>query len=44
MDMPRTVEAIRAMSAKWPRAAAKWVEDKANRPAVIASLKHEIAA
>jgi len=43
MDMPRTVEAIRAMSAKWPAAAAKFVEDKANGPAVIASLKHEIA-
>jgi predicted phage terminase large subunit-like protein len=42
MDMPRTVEAIRAMSQKWPRAAAKLVEDRANGPAVIASLKHEI--
>jgi predicted phage terminase large subunit-like protein len=43
MDMPRTVEALREMSDKWPRAAAKWVEDRANGPAVIASLKHEIA-
>ena len=42
MDMPRTLNAIRAMSAKWPQATAKLVEDKANGPAVIASLRHEI--
>ena len=39
MDMPRTMEAIRAMSEKWPQAAAKLVEDRANGPAVIASLQ-----
>jgi phage terminase large subunit-like protein len=43
MDMPRTVEAIRAMTVKWGQAAAKLVEDRANGPAVIASLQHEIA-
>lgn len=43
MDMPKTLEAIQAMSAKWPRAAAKLVEDRANGPAVIASLKHELS-
>jgi predicted phage terminase large subunit-like protein len=43
MDMPRTVEAIRGMSEQWSRAAAKLVEDRANGPAVIATLKHEIA-
>jgi predicted phage terminase large subunit-like protein len=43
MDMPRSLEAIRMMSQRWPRAAAKLVEDKANGPAVIASLKHEIS-
>jgi predicted phage terminase large subunit-like protein len=42
MDMPKTVEAIRAMSEKWPEAARKLVEDKANGPAVIAALQHEI--
>jgi predicted phage terminase large subunit-like protein len=42
MDLPRTLDAIRAMSAKWPNAAAKLVEDRANGPAVIASLKHEL--
>ena len=43
MDMPRTLEAIRTMSEQWPRAAAKLVEDRANGPAVIASLQHEIS-
>jgi len=43
MDMPRTMEAIRGMSAQWPRTAAKLVEDRANGPAVIATLQHEIA-
>jgi predicted phage terminase large subunit-like protein len=42
MDMPRTGQAIRAMSAKYPNSGAKLVEDKANGPAVIQSLKHEI--
>ena len=40
--MPCTLDAIRGMSAKWPQATAKLVEDKANGPAVIASLRHEI--
>jgi predicted phage terminase large subunit-like protein len=43
MDMPQTKQAIRAMSEKWPLAGAKLVEDKANGPAVIQELQHEIA-
>jgi predicted phage terminase large subunit-like protein len=43
LDMPRTVEAIRALSLQWPDARVKLVEDKANGPAVIATLKHEIS-
>jgi predicted phage terminase large subunit-like protein len=43
MDMPRTAQAIRMMSAKYPNTGAKLVEDKANGPAVVQSLKHEIA-
>ena len=43
LDMPRTVQAIRAMSAKYPKSGAKLVEDKANGPAVIQSLQHEIS-
>jgi len=41
-DMPGTAQAIRAMSENYPEATAKLVEDKANGPAVIQSLKHEI--
>ena len=40
--MPCTAQAIRALSARYPDAGAKLVEDKANGPAVIQSLKHEI--
>ena len=43
MDMPATKEAVRAMSERWPKAAAKLVEDKANGPAVIQELKHEVS-
>lgn len=43
MDFPATVQAIRTMSRKWPRAKAKLIEDKANGPAVIATLKREIS-
>lgn len=43
MDFPSTVQAIRSMSAKWPRARAKLIEDKANGSAVIATLKREIS-
>lgn len=42
MDFPSTLQAFRSLSAKWPRARAKLVEDKANGPAVIATLKREI--
>lgn len=43
MDCPATIQAVKQLSAKWPQATAKLVEDKANGPAVIAMLKHEIA-
>jgi predicted phage terminase large subunit-like protein len=43
LDFPATLQAVRAFSAKWPWAVAKLVEDKANGPAVIAMLQHEIA-
>src|SRR5260370_40197578 len=42
MDCPRTMEAIRALSAKWPLAHRKLMEDKANGSAVIQMLRHEI--
>ena len=43
MDMPRTVQALRAMTEKHPDSVAKLVEDKANGPAVIQMLQHEIS-
>ncbi len=43
MDFPATLKAIESLSAKWPAALAKLVEDKANGPAVISTLKSKIA-
>ena len=41
MGFTDTVAAFRVLAAKWPGAARKLVEDKANGPAVIDALKHE---
>lgn len=43
MDFPTTCTAIRELSARWPQALLKLVEDKANGPAVISSLRHTVA-
>lgn len=43
MDFPTTLQAVRTLSAKWPAAMAKLVEDKANGSAVIATLQHELS-
>jgi predicted phage terminase large subunit-like protein len=40
--MPATKEAVRLLSAAWPKAGAKLVEDKANGPAVIQELQHDV--
>jgi len=42
MDFPTTLKAVRAFRAKWKQATAILIEDTANGPAIIASLKHEI--
>jgi predicted phage terminase large subunit-like protein len=42
MDFPETLRAFQAQVTKWPKATAKLVEDKANGPAVIATLKSKI--
>lgn len=42
MSLPETMKAIRNMTAKWPDAKAKYIEDKANGPAVIQMLEKEI--
>lgn len=41
-DFPKTLDAVRAMTRKWPSSYTKLVEDKANGSAVIATLKHDI--
>ncbi len=43
MDFPSTVRAVESLSAKWPQARAKLVEDTANGPAVIATLKRTVS-
>lgn len=43
MDMTRTKEAVKQLSALWPKASAKLIEDKANGPAVIQELRHDVA-
>lgn len=42
-DFIGTIEAVRSFSKKHPHTRAKWVEDKANGPAIISTLKKEIA-
>ena len=43
LDLPGTLSAVRRLTAKWPNAHLKLVEDKANGPAVIQSLRREIS-
>jgi len=43
MDFPTTKRAVLSLSAKWPTATAKLVEDKANGPAIIADLRGQIS-
>lgn len=43
MDLPTTMQAIRNMTAKWPKAKRKLIEDKANGTAVIQMLQREIS-
>lgn len=43
MDFVASVQAVRNLSAQYPQAEAKYVEDKANGPAVINALHSEIS-
>ena len=43
MDFPETLNAIKAMNAKYPNRHSILIEDKANGPAIIAMLRHEIS-
>ena len=42
-DFVETIKQIKRMTAKYPKAVAKLIEDKANGPALISSLKGEIS-
>jgi predicted phage terminase large subunit-like protein len=42
-DMPATKAAVQELSRRWPKAGTKLVEDKANGPAVIQELQHDVA-
>lgn len=42
MEFTESVAAIRTLSAKWPQARAKVIENKANGPAIVSHLKKEI--
>lgn len=41
-DFPETIRRLEALCARWPDALLKIIEDKANGPAVIATLRHRI--
>ena len=43
VNFTEAAEAIRRLSAKWPQARTKIIENKANGPAIISALKSEIA-
>ena len=43
LGFPETAAAILKMTAKWPKASRKLVEDKANGPAVISALQHDVS-
>ncbi|WP_373896371.1 phage terminase large subunit [Virgibacillus sp. CBA3643] len=39
----QSIKSVKSLSAKWPKARAKLIEDKANGPAVISTLKNKIS-
>lgn len=41
-DLPATIAAVRRLSSRWPQATTKIVEDKANGPAVISTLRQSL--
>jgi predicted phage terminase large subunit-like protein len=42
LSFSKTIDAVLRLSAKWPRTIAKFVEDKANGPAIIDTLKRRV--
>lgn len=43
LSFPETLDAIRTLSKKWPKATCRLIEDKANGPAVIQVLEKELS-
>jgi len=43
LSFPDTIRVFKNMTAKWPKAYRKLIEDKANGPAIISALKNEIS-
>jgi predicted phage terminase large subunit-like protein len=43
LNFPDTKKAVVALTGRWPKAHAKWIEDKANGTAIIDELKTDIA-
>lgn len=43
MNFPNSLTAIETMLRRWPRIGAKVIEDKANGPAILASLERKVA-
>jgi predicted phage terminase large subunit-like protein len=43
LDLPKTVQAIERMSYKYPKARLKLVEDKANGPAVVQTMRRQLS-
>lgn len=43
LDFPATCRAVEALTARWPQASLKLIEDKANGPAVIAQLRRSVS-
>jgi predicted phage terminase large subunit-like protein len=41
-ELPATIDAVRALTEEYPKAEKKLVEDKANGPAIIQTLQHEL--
>ncbi len=42
-DFVRTVQEIKNLTARYPQARSKLIEDKANGPAIISALRHEVS-
>lgn len=43
MDFVKTLDAVKALIKKWPKAHAKLIEDKANGPAIISQIRDKVS-